>query len=89
MAEDTVSLMDAVGFEKAYIFGLSMGGMIAQEIAINFQDRVMGCILCVTHCGGSKQIQPTKEVLKMLMTMIHEQADACNHAILDFLKKCI
>ncbi|MFP3880362.1 MAG: alpha/beta fold hydrolase, partial [Dehalococcoidia bacterium] len=41
MADDTAKLMDVLGIEKAHIMGLSMGGMIAQELAINYPQRVM------------------------------------------------
>jgi pimeloyl-ACP methyl ester carboxylesterase len=40
MAEDTVGLMNALRIDRAHLLGLSMGGMIAQEIAINQPDRV-------------------------------------------------
>ena len=40
MADDTVRLLDALGINQAHIAGLSMGGMIAQEIAINYPGRV-------------------------------------------------
>jgi 3-oxoadipate enol-lactonase len=47
MAEDVVGLMDHLDVKKAHILGVSMGGMIAQEIAINHPDRVdklvLGC----------------------------------------------
>src|SRR5512137_1250660 len=38
MADDTIGLMDYLRIDKAHILGVSMGGMIAQEIAINYPD---------------------------------------------------
>jgi len=51
MADDTVGLMDALGIEKAHIMGTSMGGMIAQELAINYPEKVEKLILNCTSCG--------------------------------------
>jgi pimeloyl-ACP methyl ester carboxylesterase len=51
MADDTVGLMDYLGIEKAHILGVSMGGMIAQEIAINYPGRVGKLILGCTAAG--------------------------------------
>ena len=45
MADDTVGLMDQLGVKKAHIVGSSMGGFIAQEIAINYPERVRSLTL--------------------------------------------
>ncbi|MFW9882281.1 MAG: alpha/beta fold hydrolase [Candidatus Thorarchaeota archaeon] len=65
-ADDTIGLMDALNIERAHIDGASMGGMIAQEIAINYPERVEKLVLCCTHCGGSKQILPSNEILQRM-----------------------
>ena len=49
MADDTVHLMDHLGIEKAHIMGASMGGMIAQELAINHPERVNKLVLACTY----------------------------------------
>jgi pimeloyl-ACP methyl ester carboxylesterase len=48
MAGDTVGLMDYLGIEKAHIIGVSMGGMVAQEIAITDPERINKLVLCCT-----------------------------------------
>jgi pimeloyl-ACP methyl ester carboxylesterase len=65
-ADDTVGLMDALDIKKAHVSGVSMGGMIAQEIALNYPERVEKLILNSTHCGGSKQKLPSDDVLEKM-----------------------
>lgn len=65
-ADDTVALMNALGIEKAHVFGVSMGGMIAQEIVLNYPEKVERLVLGCTNCGGSKQVLPSQEVLATL-----------------------
>jgi 3-oxoadipate enol-lactonase len=45
MADDVIGLMDYLGVDKAHILGLSLGGMVAQEIAISYPHRVRKLIL--------------------------------------------
>jgi pimeloyl-ACP methyl ester carboxylesterase len=66
-ADDTVGLMDALNIKKAHVLGISMGGMIAQEIVLNYPERVEKLVLCATHCGGAKYILPSPEVMEILM----------------------
>ena len=49
MADDTVGLMNKLGIKRAHIMGVSMGGCIAQTIAIKYPERVNGLMLHVTY----------------------------------------
>lgn len=48
LADDAVGLLDALGIGKAHIMGLSMGGMIAQQIGARYSERVLSLLLCDT-----------------------------------------
>ncbi len=66
MAADTVGLMDALSIDSAHIFGVSMGGLIAQVLALDHPDRVGKVALgCTTH-GGRRAVQPSREVMEVL-----------------------
>jgi len=66
MADDTVKLMDLLGIEKAHIMGVSMGGMIAQELAINYPQRVMKLVLASTYARQDETSGDTLEQAKFL-----------------------
>jgi pimeloyl-ACP methyl ester carboxylesterase len=67
MASDAAAVLDAAGVARARVFGVSMGGMIAQEFAINYPDRVNRLVLGCTACGGRNSIQAAPNVLAVLM----------------------
>ena len=48
MAEDTVAILDALGYNSVFVNGISMGGAIAMELAIRYPERVRGLILTST-----------------------------------------
>ena len=59
LAEDGLRILDAVGLRSAHVYGISMGGMVAQEFAIRFPDRVRGLILAGTSPGGPLATRPS------------------------------
>ncbi|HLZ00596.1 MAG TPA: alpha/beta hydrolase [Bradyrhizobium sp.] len=67
MAQDTVALMDALHIRTAHLVGASMGGMIAQEIAITFPERVRSLTSITSTTGNPRVPPPTKEASAMLM----------------------
>lgn len=66
MASDTVGLMDFLGIDSAHLFGVSMGGLIAQVLLLDYPDRVRKAALgCTTH-GGRHAVQPDPQVMAAL-----------------------
>jgi len=57
LADDTAAQMDAVGFPSAHIIGVSMGGTIAQELALRHPHKIRSLILGCTTPGGTKAIR--------------------------------
>jgi len=55
-ADDTAGLMDALDISKAQILGISMGGYIAQELALNYPEKVKSLVLGCTGCGGERAV---------------------------------
>ncbi|MDO9515204.1 MAG: alpha/beta hydrolase [Syntrophales bacterium] len=55
-AEDSATLMESLGIERAHVLGVSMGGYIAQELAINYPDKVRALVLGCTSCGGARAV---------------------------------
>jgi len=58
LADDTIGLMNHLGIDKAHILGISGGGRVAQELAINYPERIKKLVLVSTDHGGEEEMTP-------------------------------
>jgi 3-oxoadipate enol-lactonase len=65
-AADAVAILDDLKLRRVHLFGVSMGGMIAQEIALHYGSRVHTLTLGCTTCGGRNSVPPPAESVKLL-----------------------
>jgi 3-oxoadipate enol-lactonase len=63
MADDTAGLMDALGIESADVYGISMGGMIAQELTLRHPQKVKSLVLGCTTPGGPNSHHRQQETI--------------------------
>jgi pimeloyl-ACP methyl ester carboxylesterase len=84
MAADAVGLLDALGVPAAHLVGASMGGFIAQLIALDYPDRVLTLTSMISGPSGEDQLQPTAQAMALLMTPLpdarEERIDLALHS---------
>jgi len=66
MAADTAALLDALEIETSHVVGISMGGMIAQELALAHPERIRTLTIGASYCGGPNGTLMAPEDLQML-----------------------
>jgi pimeloyl-ACP methyl ester carboxylesterase len=76
MAADAVALLDALGIDSAHVVGASMGGMIAQAIAIEHPTRVRTLTSVMSTTGEREVGQPTAEAMQVLLSPAPEGREA-------------
>lgn len=68
LADDCLVVLDALGIDRAHVLGASMGGMIAQQLAIEHPDRLLTLVSMFSNTGEPGVGQPTPEALEALLT---------------------
>lgn len=76
MAEDARGLLDALGIASAHVCGASMGGMIAQHLAVRHPQRVRSLVLLMTTSGSRRLPQPAARVRRALLARPRSSAPA-------------
>ena len=75
-ADDCAGVIAGLGLPAAHVFGVSMGGMIAQRLATRHPQKVRGLALGCTNCGRGGSIAPEKRIGELLRLMPNDTMDA-------------
>ena len=69
LAEDVVELLDTLGVPDAHVVGISLGGMIAQELVLRHPERVRRLVIACSYCGGPEASLRSPGPLRMMTAM--------------------
>jgi pimeloyl-ACP methyl ester carboxylesterase len=69
MADDAAGLLKHLGIESTHVFGISMGGMISQELVLNYPQLVRGLVLGCTMCGQAHALPVPPETVARFGTI--------------------
>jgi pimeloyl-ACP methyl ester carboxylesterase len=78
MADDAIAVLEAAGITRAHVYGLSLGGMVAQELALHYPERTGALVLGATSGGGPEAILPQAQPLTFFVrvgAMAPEEAE--------------
>ncbi len=81
MADDASSLLTGLGIARANVYGMSMGGMIAQELALSHPEQVSKLVLGCTTAGGPTAKMPASEVMELFADAFRMMASNLEGAV--------
>ena len=71
LARDAAAVLDAAGIEQAHLIGISLGGMVAQELVLVAPERVRKLVLCSTTAGGPKSVPMPQQTVELMGSASH------------------
>ncbi len=66
-AGDVRRLLDALGLDRVHLVGASMGGMIVQQFAVSWPERLLSLTIACSHCGGAAAVAASEETVRKLV----------------------
>jgi pimeloyl-ACP methyl ester carboxylesterase len=84
MADDAVSVLDDLRLERVHVYGLSLGGMVAQQLALRHPERVRSLVLGATNAGGPRAVRADDEVVVFFRRRLRMPADEAAWASVPF-----
>jgi pimeloyl-ACP methyl ester carboxylesterase len=84
LADDAVSILDDAGLDRVHVYGISLGGMIAQQLALRHPERVRSLVLGATNAGGPRAVRPDAEVMTFFRRRLGMRAEEAARASVPF-----
>jgi len=84
LADDAAALLDTLGVDAAHVYGVSLGGMVAQEVALRHPEKVRSLILGATWPGGPHTVPPGDDAAAALVDFV-ETGESITPAFLEVL----
>lgn len=85
LAADVAAFIDAAGIDRAHVMGVSYGGMIAVQAAIDYPDRLKSVILTATSAGGPAFQEDTENLKRTSLAAFAEGPDARDRVMSELL----